>query len=148
MKVLLLADVKDLGKAGEIKDVSDGFGRNFLIPRRLATTATPENVRQAQIDREAKAKRDAKVAKETQTLAQRINGVEVHFKAHVGEQDRLYGSITNVDIAKEVSRSIGQEIDRHNVELEEPIRALGAFQVPVRVGRGAVATVTVIVERD
>lgn len=148
MKILLLADVKDLGKAGEIHDVSDGYARNYLIPRKLAATATAQNVRQAEDQRQAKAKRDEKAAQVTKTLAGKVDGVEVRFKAHVGEQDRLYGSITNVDIAKELTRAVGQEIDRHHIELVDPIRDLGSHQVRVRLGRGAVATVTVVVERE
>jgi large subunit ribosomal protein L9 len=147
MKVLLLADVKDLGKAGEIHEVSEGYARNYLIPRRLASAATQQNVRQVEEQRQAKARREEKAARETKTLAGKIDGMEVHFKAHVGEQDRLYGSVTNVDIAKEVSRLSGQSIDRHHVDLEDPIRELGTFQVPVRLGRGAVATINVVVER-
>lgn len=148
MKVLLLADVKDLGKAGEIHDVSDGYARNYLIPRKLAATATAQNVRQAEDQRQAKAKREEKATQETKTLAGKVDGVEVRFKAHVGEQDRLYGSITNADIAKELTRAVGQEIDRHHIELEDPIRELGSHQVKVRLGKGAVATVTVVVERE
>lgn len=147
MKVLLLADVKDLGKAGEVREVSEGYARNYLIPRRLASVATQQNIRQAEEQRQAKARREEKAARETQNLAGKIDGMELHFKAHVGEHDRLYGSVTSADIAKEISRLAGKEIDRHHVDLEDPIRSLGTFQVPVRLGRGAVATVNVVVER-
>lgn len=147
MKVLLVADVKDLGKTGDIANVADGYARNFLIPRGLAVAATEENVRKVQQQREAKVRREAKAAQEMQVLASRIDGIEVRFQAHVGEQDRLYGSITAGDIAKEVSRVAGREIDRRHVELEEPIRELGSFRVPIRLGRGATATVNVVVER-
>lgn len=147
MKVLLLVDVKDLGKAGEIHEVSEGYGRNYLIPRRLASAATQQNVRQVEERRQAQARREEKAAKETHSLAAKIDGLEVHFKAHVGEHERLYGSVTNVDIAREISRLSGKEIDRHHVDLEDPIRTPGRFQVPVRLGRGAVATVNVVVER-
>jgi len=147
MKVLLLKDVKDLGKAGEIHDVADGYARNYLVPHGLATAATEANIRQAKQQREAQARRAAKAEQENKTLAARIDGVEVHFHAHVGEQERLYGSITSADIAKEVSRVVGQEIDRHHIELEEPIRELGTFRVPIRLGHGATATVNVVVER-
>lgn len=147
MKVLLLANVKDLGKAGEIHEVSEGYARNYLIPRRLASAATQQNVRQVEEQRQAKARREEKASHETQDLAGKINGVEVRFKAHVGEHNRLYGSITNADIAKEVSRVAGKEIDRRHVDLEDPIREMGTFEVPVRLGRGAVATVIVVVEK-
>ncbi len=147
MKVLLTADVKDLGKAGDIRNVAEGYARNFLIPRGLAVAATEENVRKVQQQKEAQARREAKALQEMQAVASRIEGVELRFQAHVGEQDRLYGSITTADIARELSQKIGREIDKHSVVLEEPIRELGTFKVQVRLGRGAAATINVVVER-
>lgn len=147
MKVLLIADVKDLGKTGEVHNVAEGYARNYLLPRGLAVQATEKNIRQTQQRQEAEARRAAKAEQEIRKTAQRIDGTEVHFSAHVGEQDRLYGSITSADIAKEVGRVVGLEIDRHRVELEEPIRELGTFPVQIRLGKGAVATVNVVVER-
>ncbi|MHB1415239.1 MAG: 50S ribosomal protein L9, partial [Chloroflexota bacterium] len=96
---------------------------------------------------EAAARRQAKVEAELQKQAGRIDGMEVRFTANVGEQDRLYGSITAGDIAEAVSKAVGQEIDRHRVVMEEPIRELGTFQVPIRLGKGAIATVNVVVEK-
>jgi len=147
MKVLLIADVKELGKAGEIKNVADGYARNYLIPHRLAVPATEQNIAQAGQQREAEKRRADKLAHQAQDLAKRIDGLDVHFHAHVGEQDRLYGSITPADIAGEIARRSGQEIDRHHVELEEPIRELGTHQVLIRVGKGVTARVNVVVER-
>ena len=147
MKVLLIADVKELGKEGEIKNVADGYARNYLIPHRLAVPATEQNIAQASQKREAERRKAEKLAHQAQDLAKRIEGLELRFRAHVGEQDRLYGSITSADIAEELARRIGQEIDRHHIELEEPIRELGAHQVVIRVGKGVTATVNVVVER-
>lgn len=147
MKVLLLEDVQGLGKAGDIKDVADGYARNYLIPRKLATGATQQNIKQVEQQREAVLRREAKRERELHELAKRIDEIEIRFEAHVGEQDRLYGSITSADIAKELSNKLGQEIDRHRIDLEEPIKELGTFRVPVRLGKGAVGNVTVIVER-
>jgi large subunit ribosomal protein L9 len=148
MKVLLIEDVKDLGKAGDIRDVSDGYARNYLIPRKLASAATEQNIKQTQQQREMVLRREAKKEKELQAAAKRIDEAEVHFKANVGEQDRLYGSITSGDIARELSRVLGQEIDKHRIDLEDPIRELGTFRVPVRLGKGAIGSVTVVVEKD
>ena len=147
MKVLLKADVQDLGVAGEIRNVADGYARNYLIPQGLAVPATEQNIKQAEQQAEAAARRQAKVEAELQKQAGRIDGMEVRFAANVGEQDRLYGSITAGDIAEAVSKAVGQEIDRHRVVLEEPIRELGTFQVPIRLGKGATATVNVVVEK-
>ncbi len=147
MKVLLTTDVKDLGKAGDIKDVADGYARNYLIKRNLATAATPQNIRRVEEQRQAQARRDEKLAQEFQVLAGKIDGVDLHFPVKVGENDRLYGSITNGDIARELSEKVGEEVDRRHVVLEDPIRELGNFQVPVRLGHGAKATVNVVVEK-
>lgn len=148
MKVLLLEDVKDLGKAGDIKDVADGYARNYLIPRKLATGATQQNIKQVEQQREAVLRREAKKERELHDLAKRIDEIEVRFPVRVGEQDRLYGSITAGDIAKEVSEKLGQEVDRHRIDLEEPLRELGTFRVPIRLGKGAVGNVSVVVERE
>ncbi|MHB1416978.1 MAG: 50S ribosomal protein L9, partial [Chloroflexota bacterium] len=98
MKVLLKADVQDLGMAGEIRNVADGYARNYLIPQGLAVPATEQNIKQAEQQAEAAARRQAKVEAELQKQAGRIDGMEVRFAANVGEQDRLYGSITAGDI--------------------------------------------------
>lgn len=147
MKVLLVADVKDLGKAGDIKNVADGFARNYLIQQRLALPATERNIAQAGQQREAEKRRADKLAHQDQELGKRIDGLELHFRAHVGEQDRLYGSITSADIATELAQQIGQEIDRHHIEIGEPVRELGTHQVTIKVGKGVTAKINVIVER-
>ena len=147
MKVLLLADVKELGKAGDIKNAADGFARNYLIPQRLAVPATEQNIAQAGQQRAAEKRRADKLAQQAQQLGKRIDGLEVHFRAHVGDQERLYGSITSADIATELAKQFGQEVDRHHIELEEPIRELGSHQVTIRLGKGIAARINVIVER-
>ncbi|MHB1131991.1 MAG: 50S ribosomal protein L9 [Chloroflexota bacterium] len=147
MRVLLVADVKDLGKAGEIYKVADGYARNFLIPKGLATPATEQSIAQAKQQIQAQQRKAEKAAQASQEIAKRLDGTEVRFQAHVGEQDRLYGSITAADIAEMLLSQTGQEIDRHHIELEEPIRELGSHEVKVKVGKGATAKINVIVER-
>jgi large subunit ribosomal protein L9 len=148
MEVLLLKNVDQLGKAGDVKRVSDGYGRNYLIPRGLATLATPGSVKQAELHRESTAHRQAKEVSEAQALAQVLDGMTVTFQARAGELDRLYGSITNVMIAEALSEKAGLEVDRRKIELEEPLKELGTHAVTIRLAPGAEAKVTVVVERE
>ena len=148
MKVLLNESVKNVGRAGEIKEVKDGYARNFLIPRGLATMATVGTVKQAESQRQAEERREAKNRSANQTLGDKIGAATVTLRARVGENDRLYGAITAQDIATALTAEVGQEIDRRRVELDEPIRRLGEYKVPVRIARDIVPQVTVTVESD
>jgi large subunit ribosomal protein L9 len=148
VKVLLTKDVPNVGRAGETKDVADGYARNYLLPRGLASVATEGAVKQAAERKTVVQRREAKKKAEIGSLATTLSQTQVTFKAKVGEQHRLYGSITAADVAEEISRVVGQPIDKRDVELGEPIRHLGTFKVPVRLGRNAVPAVTVVVESE
>lgn len=146
MKVVLTQDVPKLGKAGDIKDVADGYGRNFLLPKGFATIATQGMVKQAQERAEAQRRKDLKLRSDAETLAQRINGQTLRFTVKVGELDRLYGSITNVDIAEKVKQQLQIEVDRRKIELGDPIKRAGVYSVPVRLASGVEARLNVVVE--
>src|SRR5918998_139254 len=103
MKIVLLKDVANLGTAGEVKEVADGYARNYLVPQGFATLATKGLIKQAQERAEAQRKREFKARTDAEALSQRINGVTLRFTVKVGELDRLYGSITNVDIAERLA---------------------------------------------
>jgi large subunit ribosomal protein L9 len=148
MEVLLLQDVDGLGLAGEIKKVADGYGRNYLIPRGLVSLATPGAIRQAELQQQSTARREAKELSEAQALAQLLDGVSVTFQARAGESDRLYGSITNVNIAEALEEKVGQEVDRRKIDLEEPLKELGTHAVTIRLAAEAEAKVTVVIERE
>ena len=148
MEVLLLKDVEHLGEAGEIKRVADGHARNFLIPRGLAVMATPGAVKQAELQLESEARRQAKELDEAQALAQALDGLTVTFQARAGESDRLYGSITNANIADALSEQAKQEVDRRKIEMEEPLKELGTHAVTIRLAPQAEAKVTVVIERE
>ena len=148
MEVLLLKDVEHLGEAGEIKRVADGHARNFLIPRGLAVMATPGAVKQAELQLESEARRQAKELDEAQALAQALDGLTVTFQARAGESNRLYGSITNANIADALSEQVKQEVDRRKIEMEEPLKELGTHAVTIRLAPQAEAKVTVIIERE
>lgn len=147
MQVLLLKDVTGLGHAGEVKKVSDGYARNYLIPRGLASMATAGAIKQAELEREAITRRQVKELTEAQALAQALDGQLVTFQARAGES-RLYGSITKADIAEELEKKVGQEVDRRKIDLEEPIKELGTHAITIRLAPNAEAKVTVVVERE
>jgi large subunit ribosomal protein L9 len=148
MEVLLLADVDQLGMAGEIKRVAGGYARNYLFPRGGAVVATPGAIKQAKLQRQAETSREAKALSEAQALAQLLDGMTVTFQARAGESDRLYGSITNASIAEALEEKVEREVDRRKIDLEEPLKELGIHAVTVRLAPEAEAKVTVIIERE
>jgi large subunit ribosomal protein L9 len=145
MKVLLVQDVQHLGKAGEIKDVAGGFGRNFLIPKGFAVLATSGQIKQAEQRMAAERKRFDATRKDAEAVAARLNGGSVSFTVRVGEQGRLYGSVTNADIAEAIQQQLGVEIDRRKIELDEPIKTVGTHGVTVRLVSGVEPVVNVVV---
>jgi large subunit ribosomal protein L9 len=132
MKIVLTQDVPKLGDAGSLQDVKDGFARNFLIPQGLAEMATPGMVKQVEERQRAEARRTAKLEEEMRELADRIAATHLEIVARVGEQGRLYGSVTSAEIAEQLSEAVGEEIDRRKVALDEPIRNIGDYEIPVR----------------
>ncbi len=148
MKVLLLEDVKGVGRAGDVKDVAEGYFRNYLAPKKLATLATEATLKRVADQRAAEARRSARAAAEYRSLAERIAQTQLDFRVKVGEQHRLYGSITAADIAERLQQVLGQPIDKRHVELEEPIRHLGTYKVTVHLAHEVEPKVTVVVERE
>jgi large subunit ribosomal protein L9 len=131
MKVILREDVHNLGKSGELVSVKDGFGRNFLLPRKMAVMANVQNVRQLEHEKGVIQARQAKLKAGAEDQAKKIGGVQIKLARKVGEQDKLFGSVTALDIAEALAAA-GQKIDRRNIHLPEPIKALGTFDVDVR----------------
>jgi large subunit ribosomal protein L9 len=148
MQVVLLKDVKRLGTAGEVRTVADGYARNYLIPRGLAKPATPGAVREAQAQMAVQARQAAREQAQAQMLAEELSGVTLTFKARAGETGRLYGSVTTADIAEELEKQTGKSIDRRRLVLEEPIRELGTFEVPIRLAGDVAANIKVTVEAE
>ena len=132
MKVVLIADVSDLGERGSIVDVSDGYARNYLLPRKLAAKATAGNVEAAEkatskrVDAERKSREDA------QKLATGLTGTRVVLAAQAGDEGRLYGSVTIADVVEGIRKFTGIEIERKHVDLPEPIKDIGIHQVQIR----------------
>lgn len=146
MKVILRQDVPNVGESGSIQNVSDGFARNYLIPQGLAEMGTPGRIKQAEQRIQAQQRKIEKQEEELRELSERIDGMRVVIEARIGKQGRLYGSITSQDVAAEVGKSLGEEIDRRKVELPDPIRAAGEHNVDIHLVGRLRPTVTVVVK--
>ena len=144
MKVLLKEDVDNLGYTGEVLNVADGYGRNYLIPRGMAVKATPNVLKQAETWRDRAAVRLTELRKEHEALSDRINATQLEFTARAGEMGKLYGSITTNDIVEQLNETLGTEIDRKIVS-GGPLRQLGEHKVPVRLSRDYNPQVTVFI---
>ena len=145
MKVILTQDVPKVGDLGTIQDVRAGFARNFLIPQGMARIATPGVIRQVEERQEAERRRIVALEDEMRDLAEQIDGIRLEIQARVGEQGRLFGSVTSSDIAERLSEIAGVEIDRRKVDLETPIRQVGEVRVPIRLVGRLAPTITVAV---
>ncbi len=145
MKVIFLQDVPRVAKAGDIKEVASGYGRNFLIPKKLAMLAKP-GVTVVELERQKKA--TAQVHTEAARLAGELETKEITLKARVGVDERLYGSVTSADIADELESSFGLTIDKRKIELDEPIRQLGSYEITVRLAQDVVPKVRVTVTEE
>ncbi len=138
MQIILTQDVANLGKAGELVSVRPGYGRNYLVPRGFAVSATVRN--KTRLDHE-KTLIERKVAKERASateLATRINGMTLQFERIVGEDEKLFGSVSNRDIADQLKRA-GIEIDHRTIALDQTVKALGKYEVPVKLAAGVIA---------
>ena len=132
MQVILRADVANVGKKGDVLDVADGFGRNFLVAKGLALTATPGAVAQAAGMRKARAVRDARDRESAEQVAQRLVPKVITLTARAGPEGRLFGSVTTADVVTAVEEQTGVALDRRRVHLDEAIKAVGTHEVPVR----------------
>lgn len=144
MKVIFVKDVSGVARAGEIKEVADGYGRNFLIPQHLALLFSPA----ARNVVGAKRKKEASMEAESGELASQLEGKEIVLKAKAGAKDRLHGSITSADIAAELQKNTGIAVDKRKVELAEPIHQLGSYEVAIKLGKDAAPRIKVIVAEE
>ena len=145
MKVILTADVDALGKSGELRDVASGYARNYLIPHNLAVPASGGTFRAWQHDIASREEQRKREREEAEVAAQRISSTTLTMGVKVGEGGKLYGSITAKDIADALARR-GIVVDRHRIDLDEPLRQLGTYKVAIRVAPEMVSEVTVAVE--
>jgi large subunit ribosomal protein L9 len=148
MRVVFLEDVPEVASAGEIKEVADGYGRNFLIPRNLAVLATSSVVNSVEVQRKINSKKDAQLKTEMLELAGQLEGKEIGLKAKVGAKDKLYGSITSADIASELEKATGLVIDKRKIELAEPIRQLGSYEIALKLTKDVEPKIKVTVTAE
>ncbi len=148
MQVLLLQNVTGLGNTGQVRNVSDGYARNFLFPRKLATVANLGAIKQAEGIRQAALQREAKTRGEAEQVAATLAQTTLTFRAKAGEGDRLFGSITSADIADALAREKHLTVDKRKIELDTPLKDLGAHQVAVKLHPEVAAQVTVVVEKE
>ncbi|MFO7995926.1 MAG: 50S ribosomal protein L9 [Dehalococcoidia bacterium] len=148
MKVVLLENIPGKGRAGEIKEVSKGFARNFLLPRGLALEATPAIIKETEARLEKERREEVIDRDKLVELAQQIEGKEIHFKARAGAGDRLFGSVTAADIAEELSQVIGSVIDKKKIDIEKPLRQAGSHEVVVRLAGDIKPQITVVIEEE
>lgn len=148
MKVVFLEDVPGTARVGEVREVKNGFARNFLLPRTLAAPATPEMLKRAEVKAKAEERRQAALDNEAHAILARIGANPLTIRARVGEQGRLYGSVTAADIATELSKLTTDEFDRRRIELAEPIREAGEHEVGLRLTRNVHGTVKILVEPE
>lgn len=142
MRILLLSDIKGLGEKGDIVNASDGYARNYLLPRQLAKEATPAVIRRVEQELEADSRRQAREQKAATELGEKIAATTLQLTAKAGDAGRLFGSITSKDIANGLAEH-KIRVDRRKIELKEPIRALGQTTVPIRVYQDTVVMLTV-----
>ncbi len=143
MKIVLRDDVENVGRKGDLIEVTDGFARNYLVPRGLAMKATKGAVRQADAMRRSREAREARDRDSAQALADQLTGRRIALRARAGEGGRLFGSITSADVVDAVRKQTGVELDRRKAQLAEPLKELGAVDVPVKLHPDVEVTLTV-----
>ncbi len=147
MKLILREEVENLGKGGELVDVKPGYGRNYLLPRGLAVLANPKNVRELEHQKKIAEAKAAKARASAEAVAKRLHDTPVTLKRKVGEQEKLYGSVTAIDIVEALAAR-GLVLDRRMIDLPEPLKTTGDFEVPVKLHREVVGKAKVKVEAE
>jgi large subunit ribosomal protein L9 len=148
MKVLLKRDVKGLGKAGEVKVAADGYADNYLLPRGLAVLATDLVIKEFEAQKRVEAKKEAQEKAKAGSLGDRLAQTTLTFTARAGEQGKLFGSITSGDIASGLEMELKEPFDKRKVILEQPIREVGKYKVPIRLMSDVMPEITVVVKGD
>ncbi len=148
MKVIFLKDVSHKGKKGEVKEVADGYARNFLLPQGIAMLASPSSIKLYEEQMKADLQKHEKEDEEISELVKLIEGKVIKFKAKSGGKERIHGSITGAHIAEELSKIVGQVIDKKKILLKEPLRQIGLSEVTVAFSKGKEAKINIIVEEE
>jgi len=147
MEVILREDIDKLGSRGQVIKVAAGFARNFLLPKRLAVAATESNKKIVEQERQAHLRKEAKLISEAQDLAKLMLGVAITIKQKAGEADQLFGSVTSKDIADALAAK-NYSIDRRKIQLDEPIKQLGEYTVPIKLHKDVTVDISVLVAKE
>lgn len=147
MEVILKEDVMKLGSRGDVVKVAEGYGRNFLLPRRLAIEATSGNKKVVEQMRSAALRRSAKEKAQAEELSKQFDGLSVSFQRRSGENDQLFGSVTSGDIAEALEKK-GFNLDRRKIQIHEPLKTIGEFTIPVRLHKDVTAHLKVVIEKE
>ena len=148
MKVIFNVDVRGQGKKGEMKEVSDGYARNYLLPRKLATEATADNINALKLKEKAKAAQIAKEKAQAEENARKLSGVQVIIRAKAGNGGKLFGAVTTKEISEGLKKQFDIDIPKQKLVLDDPIKAFGTYQVKAKLGFEVVATVYVAVYEE
>ena len=143
MKVILKEDVSDVGKKGDVVEVADGHARNYLLPRGLAKEATKQNLNNLEQKKKSQQKKEAEKREEAQEKAEELEGLILEIAVKAGDNNRLFGSVTSMDIADKIEEEAGEKIDKRNIQLDENIKSLGVKAVDVKLHKDVTATVKV-----
>jgi large subunit ribosomal protein L9 len=147
MEIILRETIENLGRAGQVIKVADGYARNYLLPKKLAYLATPGNLKVIEAERQSLLRKEAKQKEDAEKLQQILDKVEVTIRRKVGERDALYGSVTNSDIAEELEKK-GFAIEKRKIYMEDHIKSVGEFSIPVRLFKDVTAHIKVKVEPE
>ena len=147
MEIILRETIDSLGRAGEVVKVADGYARNYLLPKKLAYPATPGNRKVIEFERQSLLRKEAKQKGDAEKLQQMLEGVEISIRRKVGEHDALYGSVTNSDVAEELEKK-GFQIEKRKIHMDDHIKALGEYSIPVRLFKDVTAHVKLKVEAE
>jgi large subunit ribosomal protein L9 len=148
MKVVFIQDVQGLAQIGEVKEVANGYGRNYLLPKKLALLATPGAMRQAEVQRKVESARQSRIDAEMTELAKRLEGTGITIKVKAGAEGKLFGSVNSADIAQGLLQVANVEVDRRKIDLEEPIKQVGNYEVVVRLTKTVATRIKVTVEQE
>jgi large subunit ribosomal protein L9 len=147
MEVILKEDVNNLGSRGDVVKVAEGYGRNFLLPRKLAIEATSGNKKVVEQMKAAAVRRSAKEKSQAEELSKQFDGLSVSFQRKSGEQDQLFGSVTSSDLAESLEKK-GFSVDRRKIQLHEPLKTLGEFTVPIKLHKDVTTHLKVVIEKE
>lgn len=148
MKVILTQDVKNLGRKGDIKEVADGYARNFLLPKGLAVEATYGKIKETEEKKKSMEKQKKKELEQAEDIKAKLHGKSLNIKVKVGESNKLFGAVTPKEIAEVIAKDLGINIDKKKIEIAEPIKHLGEYEVKIKIYPGVQAEIKLIVSKQ